>query len=299
MSVRARLRFACLTFVAVAAFSANASVSVTDDAGNEVTLAQPAERVIALSPHLTEVMFEIGAGAKLVGVTAYSDYPPEALQIEQIGDAFRVDYERVVALKPDLVLIWGSGNAARTMERLTALDIPAFISEPRRLQQVRDTFIRIGMLVDRQTAAQRVSEAFEARWQSLSERGKELPATRAFIQLDASPLYTVNGDHLISEALALCNVRNVFADLATLAPTVSIEAVIAEDPDLIVASDAIPTALFPGRWREFGQMKINQGNGYLRIDPSLMHRQTSRILDGAQTVCDFIAHEHRRSETSH
>ena len=290
------LRSFLLVAVAVTQLGHAEGLRVVDDLDREVVLAQPAQRIVTLSPHLTELIFEIGAGEQLVAVSSYSNYPPLARQIGTIGDAFRIDYERLVALQPDLVLVWGSGNAARTLKRLEDLGITAFVSEPRRLEQIRTSLLRLGILTGRDQQSAQAARSFATRLAALRESARHISSgrlpdaapARVFVQLDHAPLYTVNGEHLISEVLELCNGRNVFAELAVLAPTVSIEAVLAADPQAIIASETIPSEQFPGRWLSYPGLSATREQGFLRIDPDLMHRQSSRILDAAQQVCEFL-----------
>ena len=126
-------------FCGCAAFSPSVlaqAVSITDDRGKTVTLSRPARRIVTLAPHLTERVFAAGAGRQLVGVARFSDFPPAARDIPQIGDSALMEFERIVALKPDLILAWKSGNAPADVERLESLGYPAFVSEPARLGDV-------------------------------------------------------------------------------------------------------------------------------------------------------------------
>jgi iron complex transport system substrate-binding protein len=260
-------------------------VSVVDDRGRTVTLAQPARRIVALAPSLAEMTFAAGAGGRLVGVVRYSDYPPQARTIPQVGDAARVEFERVAALKPDLILAWKSGNSPGDVERLESLGYPAFVSEPARMADIARVLRTIGALGGTAAEAGKAAESFEREIAALRTRHSKAAGVRVFYQIWHKPLLTVNGAHIISDVIALCGGQNVFSDAAQLTPNVSLEAVIAAKPEVILGGGSAGGEQgFVGQWRESVVESLRR-LPVRYINPDHIQRQTPRILEGARAVC--------------
>lgn len=229
-----------VALAAIVAFApiARADVTARDDAGNTVTLPAPAQRVISLAPHATELIYAAGGGAKLVGTVTYSDYPPAARAVPRVGDNKALDLERIAALKPDLIVVWRHGNAERQTDALRALHIPLFFSEPKHLDDVATSLRRLGTLLGTNAAADAAAAAYSRDIAALRARYAARPAVTMFFQVWDRPLTTLNGAHLFNDVIALCGGRNVFAALEPLAPTVTDEAVLAANPEAIVTTSA-------------------------------------------------------------
>jgi iron complex transport system substrate-binding protein len=259
---------------------------VVDDLGRSVVLAHPAERIISLAPHATELLFDVGAGGRVVGVSQGSDYPPAATRIPRVGGASGLDMERIVQLRPDLVVAWASGNSRLAVDRLIDMGIPVYFTEPRRLEDVATSLERLGRLAGTESVAYAAAHAFNSRLQQLRAQYAHRATVTVFYEIWNSPLLTVNGEHMISHVIELCGGRNVFADVPVLTPQVGVEAVLARDPQAIVAS-AIGGRRPPwlDDWRRWPWLAaVRSGNLYF-IDSDLMNRQTPRILDGAERLC--------------
>ena len=265
------------------------AVAYIDDAGHTVVLAAPARRVVSLGPHLTEMAFAVGGGDALVGVIRYSDFPPAATALPVVGDAHAVDFERIVAAKPDLVLVWGSGLNERHKARLRSLGLTVYESEIRHAQGIADTLRRFGTLLGRAPAADVAARRFEGQWRALADAHRAKPPLRVFWQLWHEPLMTVNREHLISEAMRACGGVNVFAELPLLTPTVSREASVAADPQLIVTSGRAEDAKRDfAAWRRFTQVQAVQRQRFATIPGDLIGRMGPRFVDGAAALCDAI-----------
>lgn len=275
--------------VVCASFAVQAEVRVTDDAGHVVVLAAPAQRVISLGPHLTELAFAAGGGDALVGVIRYSDFPAAAKQLPVVGDAHAIDFERIAQLKPDLVLVWGSGLNERHKARLRSLGLVVYESEIRHAQGIPDTLRRLGTLLGHADTADAAARRFEAQWQTLAERHRGKPPVRVFWQLWHEPLMTINREHLISEAMRACGGINVFADLPLLTPTVSWEAAVAADPQLIAGSGRPQDAQRDfAAWRRFASVSAVKRQRSAAIDGDLIGRMGPRFADGAAALCAAI-----------
>lgn len=261
-------------------------ISVRDDSGERVFLQAPARRVITLAPSLTELMFAVGAGARLVGVDSASDYPSEARALPRIGDAAGIDLERVIWLRPDLVLRWSSGNKPADLERLRKLSIPVFSSEPRMLDDVPRNLRMLGALVDSQPVAHAQALAFERRLAEIRVRYAHQRTLSVFVAIWHQPLMTVNGAHLVSDVLRTCNARNVFADLQALAGPVSLERLLVANPDAIVNATGSDEDLAGSQ--RLRSLYALQAGSVLRVDPDELTRATPRILDATEQVCAWL-----------
>lgn len=275
--------------LALGGFAAAADIRVTDDSGRSVTLKQPARRIISLAPHITELLFAAGAGEHIVGTIEYSTYPKEAQLIPSIGDSAQLDLERIVALKPDLIVVWQHGNAQRQLNMLLQLGIPAFYNEPRRLPDVAQAIEQLGRLAGTEAVALPAAHAFTAQQSELRTRyAKRAPVT-VFYQLWEKPLMTVNGEHLISDVIRLCGGRNVFADLKPLVPLISTEAVLAADPEAMVGATAeVNTRGDLDNWKNWPRLRAVARDNLIIIHTDLLNRHTPRILEGARQMCEQL-----------
>ena len=269
--------------------AAHADLRVTDDAGQSVALAAPAKRVISLGPHLTELAFAAGGGDALVGVIRYSNFPDAARKLPIVGDAHAIDFERIAQLKPDLVLVWGSGLNERHKARLRSLGLTVYESEIRQAQGIADTLRRLGTLLGHADSAEAGARRFEAQWQALAERHRGKTPVRVFWQLWHEPLMTINREHLISEAMRLCGGVNVFADLPLLTPSVSWEAAVAADPQLIATSGRKQDAERDfAPWRRFAMVSAVKQQRHASIDGDLIGRMGPRFVEAAAALCEAI-----------
>lgn len=273
---------------AASAVSVGAAVSAVDDSGARITLPVPAQRIVALGPQIAEQLFAIGAGARVVGTTDYADWPPQAKSIPRVARAHSVDLERVAALQPDLIVVWGSGFAPATLEALRRLRVPVFVDEPGTLDSIATSMERLGTLTAAPDAAQ-AAAAFRARIAALRARYASRAPVRVFYQIWQQPLMTLSGRHVLSEAIRLCGGRNVFESLAPIAPQVSIEAVIAADPQLIAtaepdarAGDALDL------WRRFDAVSAVRSGQFATLDANKLNRHTPRLAEELAVLCERI-----------
>jgi iron complex transport system substrate-binding protein len=271
---------ACLAGAAIPA----GALTVTDDAGVDLQFERPARRVVALSPHLTEIVYAIGAGARLAGVARGSDFPAAAADLPEIGDASGLDFERILYEQPDLVLAWGSGNRSVDIARLRALGLRVLVLEARRLEDIPRHLRLLGALTGLNDPAQALARDFEQRVQALRERYARGIGPRVLFEIWHRPLFTVNGDHIVSRVLELCGARNLFAGLPRLAGEVSLEQVLLLDPEaIVIGSEAEDAAV--QNWLRFSYLKAVRNRKVLRISADLITRQTPRILEAAERLC--------------
>jgi iron complex transport system substrate-binding protein len=285
--------------VLLVAGGARAEIAVTDELGDRTVLAAPARRIVSLAPHLTELLFAAGAGGKVVGVVDYSDYPPEAKAIRRVGAYHRLDFEAILALKPDLVVAWPSGNGPDTVQRLRRLGLPVFASEPGALPKLATTIETLGTLAGTADVATRAAAQYRERLGALRARYAGRPEVGVFYEIWDRPLQTVNDAHVISDVIRLCGGRNVFGKLPALAPTINEEDVIRADPEAIVASGMSEThPEWLDAWKRWPRLTaVARGNLYV-VPPDLIQRATPRVLDGAERLCGALDEARRKRARS-
>lgn len=274
----------------VALFPVVASaISVVDDAGNEIRLQHEARRIITLAPHIVEQLFAIGAGDRIVATVSYSDYPEAANKIPEIGSYERFDLEAIIALKPDLVIGWLSGNSNAQLEQLKSFGIPVFFDKPRRVDDIASNIERLGVITGKSHKAAEVARKFREGFKRLTQRYQSKRRVKIFYQLWHQPLMTINGEQIINDILNLCGGENIFRALNVLTPVVSREVVIAADPEVIITSgmkNARPES--NDEWQRWALMRAVKNSHLYSIDPDLVHRASPRMLWGAEKICAFI-----------
>lgn len=244
-----------------------------------------ASRVVTLAPHLAELVFAAGAGDRLVGVSAYTDYPEEAAELPIVSDAFTVDLELMRVLEPDLVLAWASGMPASTIEELKSTGLNVVTIETTSLEDVAAALHQIGSLTGQGQQAGEAAAAYEASLSALRDEFSSRRPVMVFFQVSSRPLYTVNGRHFISELLTMCGGANVFAELSELAPAIDVEAVLAADPEAIIASGSADSLAV---WERFDTLRANQYGNRLTVEAAHLARASPRLDSAGRELCDVI-----------
>jgi iron complex transport system substrate-binding protein len=284
-----RLKLTLLAILSFASAELRAEVMVDDDLGNSVRLEQPAKKIISLAPHLTEIVFAAGAGDKLIGVVSYSDYPPAALDIPIIGSYNSINYEALVALQPDLVLVWNSGNGQELAERLAALGLTVFVSEPKRLPDIARSLNKIGVLSGTVAVAEKAAAKYLMRYQTLVAQNSRKAPVKVFLEVWHEPMMTVNGTHIISDSIELCGGVNIFSDAVPLVPRISVESVVRGNPDVIIATGmANERPEWLDDWLVWPDLSAVKSNSLYSINPDLIGRHSPRILQGVTQLCDYF-----------
>lgn len=254
-------------------------------------------RIVTLAPHLAELSFAAGAGAQLVGVSSYSDFPEDVRKLPVIGDAFRIDHEQLALLRADLLLAWASGTPAHIVDALRGRGYRVELIQTESLADIAAALRRIGELTGRVDSAALAATAFEQNLVSLAQNWRDAPSIRVFYQVSLRPLYTVNGRHYISELITLCGGRNVFAELNELAPMISEEAVLDRDPEVMLSADTgnESTAVAWGFW---SNIAANRYANHFTVPADAVARPTPRVLIAGTAICDALqlARQHRASQ---
>lgn len=273
----------------LAAVHSRAEIRVHDDLGREIRLARPAEKVVSLAPHITEVIYAAGAGGQLVGAVSYSDYPEAASSVPRVGTYNSVSMETMIALKPDLVFAWHSGNGEEVVSRLEALGFQVYVERPRTLEAVARSLRMVGILTGNQAQGDAAANDYLATLGRLRDTYSDRSPVSVYYQIWDEPLLTLNDDHIISDVIRLCGGANVFAGALSLVSRISVESVIRADPQVIVASgmdEARPEWL--DAWRRWTSMRAVRENQLYFVPPDILQRHTPRIMQGAAMLCRHL-----------
>lgn len=250
-------------------------------------------RIVALAPNLTELAYASGAGEFLVGVSAYSDYPPAALDLPVVGDAFMIDQERLAVLQPDLLLAWDGGTPSHVIDELRELGYRVEVIRTNSLGDVSRAMARIGELTGREASAEAAIAEYGSGLDRVRRSAPAAGDIRVFYQVSARPLFTINGGHYVSEIIAMCGGQNIFADLADLAPTVDVEAVVGRDPEVILASTDAGSGAFD-EWERWPAIAANRYGNHLQVPADVIGRATPRLVEAAAAVCEALDEARRR-----
>ncbi|NKB35549.1 MAG: ABC transporter substrate-binding protein [Gammaproteobacteria bacterium] len=265
------------------------AIEVIDDIGRSVKLEKPAKRIISLAPHVTENLFAAGVGHLIVGAVNYSDYPEKAKTIPQVGGYNNFNIELILASQADLIIAWKEGNQKQQVEKLISLGMTVYISDPVKLEDVARSIKHFGVLTGENIIADKASSDFLSKLTSLREQYRQLEKVSVFYQTWNVPLITVNESQSIGQVIKLCGGKNVFAELDTLTPQVSIEAVIASNPTTIIASgmnQSRPEWL--DDWKKWGFLSAVKQDHLFFVPPDIIQRHSPRILQGAQMICEYL-----------
>ena len=273
------IRTLALTCLCVVLCACSKPATGTDSAG-------PAVRVVTFAPNLAEIMFAVGAGDQLVGVSAWSDYPRAVLELPEIGDAFTIDQEQLSLLQPDLLLVWESGMPAHTVDELRQRGYRVESISTRNLDAVAEAMLRVGELTGRQTSAAAAARQFVDELEVLRAAYVDAEPIDVFFQISARPLYTVNREHFISEIIGLCGGNNIFADLDSIAPSVSVEAVLDHDPDVMLAAANAGDEAF-SEWSRWPSLAADRYRNYFLL-PETIGRGTPRLAMAARSLCTAL-----------
>lgn len=288
MSVHLRAWVAIVLTTALAGAGRADPVTAVDGTGQTIALPAPARRIVSLAPSATELLYAAGAGSRVVAVTDPADWPPEAAQRPRVGDARALDLERIVSLTPDLAVAWPYVAPAQ-IERLQALGIPVYRTDPHTPEAIALDIERLGALAGTTEVARPAAARFRSRLAALRQRARGASGVRVFYEIWHQPLYTIGGAHLISAAIDLCGGENVFRQLLLPAPSVSIEAVLAARPSAIVAgTDGAIRPAWLDDWRRWPDLPAVRADNLFVVDANLLHRAGPRFVDGAEALCVVI-----------
>jgi iron complex transport system substrate-binding protein len=266
--------------------------TVVDDLGRQVSVPQAPLRIVSLAPGATEMLFAAGAGSQVIATVEYSDEPPAARRVPRVGDVAAVDMERLVALRPDVVVSWAGGGNPAQREKIATLHIPIYEQQVARLADIPAAVRRLGVLAGTPSVADRAARDMEARLAALAATygSAAHPRPSVLMQVWNRPIYTVGGRHLMSDALVLCGARNVFADLPEAGPVVDTESVIARDPDIIIAAaPAGEGAAWVADWKRLGSLAAVRNGRVVAFEDQALSRLGPSVIGATEALCKTLA----------
>ncbi len=286
-----RLALVCAGFLLATTLAADTGETrcVVDDIDQGLCLAKPAQRIIALSPGATELLYAAGAGEKIVAAVSFSDYPEAAKALPRIGSYDRFDMEAILSFKPDLIIAWKEGNPREQVARLRELGFPIYHGDQRNFKDIAATIKRLGVLAGTESVATDKADNFLASIDALRRQYANAVPVKTFYQLWVNPLMTANAEHFIGHAIALCGGDNIFGELERLTPRISKEAVLAANPEVIVAGGMAEDD--PGwldDWRKYSNLVAVSYNNLYFVPPSTLQRPSPRLLEGITLLCSHL-----------
>jgi iron complex transport system substrate-binding protein len=276
-----------------ASAAAIAAVTVPDDAGHSLTLPSTPTRIVSLAPGATEMLFAAGAGQHVIATVQYSDEPPAAKQVPRIGDVVAIDMEKLVALRPEVVVVWPGGGNPAQIEEIGRMGIPLYRQQVNALADLPGSLRRLGALSGTSPIAEKAARNIEVRLATLSHTYEGGRHPSVLLQVWNHPIYTVGGTHLMSDALRLCGARNVFGDLRDFGPAIDVEAVVARNPDIIVA--AAPPGAGPewlADWRRFATLHAVRNGNLITFEDQRLTRLGPSVVSATEALCKVLAAAH-------
>lgn len=266
-------------------------ISVTDDAGRKITLNKPAQRIVSLAPHVTEVLFAAGAGDKVVGTVSYSDYPEAAKAIPRVGAYNQVNFESILALAPDLIIAWHDGNSRDTLDQLASLNIQVYMSNPKDLESISNNLRQLGKVAGTGAMAEKQADQFDKKHHQLRETNHNKPEVTVFYQVWDDPLYTLAAKHFISDLYELCGGRNIFSDLNEASPIVSVESIVSRNPQVMITGGhhgKRDLKEWKNRWTGFTNVDAVKNGMMFLVNQDIYTRAAPRVLDAAEHLCAVL-----------
>lgn len=246
----------------------------------------PAKKIITLAPHATELAYSAGAGGKIIATVEHSDFPEQAKNITRIGDAYRINLEKIIALKPDVIIAWASGNNSKQLLKLHTLGFKIYYSDIKTFKDIAVDIKNIGHIAGTEEISEHSAREFNAKINSLRNTYSNKRTVRVFYQLWHDPLMTINKTHFINQSIKLCGGTNVFSNAPVQVPQVNIESILSAKPDIMLAGYKTYAEAF--NWTKNMDKTLPLSTDLFIIDPDLLHRPTMRLAEGTEKVCGIL-----------
>jgi len=254
---------------------------ITDDLGRRVKIPEKVERAVSLAPNLTEIVFSVGAGDKLVGVTSFCNYPEEAQKIQKIGDTMTPNIENIIALKPNIVFVSTASQIETFTKTLDEQGIVYFVTNPQNLDGIYKSINQIGDVFGKTEKAREVVENLQKRVAEVEARTEKAQRVKTFVQIDREALYTVGRDSFITDLIRRAGGASVTADVATAYPTLNKETAFALNPEAIILSES-PNNLTPND--VFKNSPAVKNAKVFKVNADIISRPAPRIVDALEQI---------------
>ena len=273
--------FIFLLFVMVSCTSENSKKEESIIENNSI-------RVITLSPHLAEMLFNLGALNTLVGVSAYTDFPEELKNLPNIGDAFVLDIEKITILEPDIILAWESGTPRNIVDELVNLGFKVKIIKSKNLEDIASSILLLGEVVGKKNEAKKIANEFKTSIKYLKDTFQKKKKLKVFFQIDEKPIFTIGGSHFISELINICGGINIFSDVKQTAPSISEESVVSRDPEVIFSRDLASNKMKLKIWEKFDNMSAIKLDNLFYLNARELERPTSGLVNAGKEICSKL-----------
>ena len=272
------------------ASTALAQLSVVDDLQRTVSLRSAANRIVSLAPSITESLFAIGAGEQVVGVTSYCNYPPAALVKAKVGGIVNPNIEAIVNLRPDLIVLSMEGNVREDFVKLTSFGIPVFVTNPRTLQGIRHSIEQLGQLAGRSVEASHLVAMMQSREDSIVAATRRAMKKKVLFFVSLQPLIVVGAGTFLDELLELAGAINPAAATFSTFPAYSREAVVSDNPDIIVIMSGLiaQTGNLDKQYPEWAQLEAVRAGRVFQIDADIVSRPGPRAVDGLDAIFHIL-----------
>ena len=265
-----------------------ASCTSENSKKEESIIENNANRVITLSPHLAEMLFNLGALDTLVGVSAYTDFPEELKNLPNIGDAFVLDIEKITILEPDIILAWESGTPQNIVDELVNLGFKVKIIKSKNLEDIASSILLLGEVVGKKNEAKKIANEFKTGIKYLKDTYQKKKKLRVFFQIDEKPIFTIGGSHFISEVIDICGGINIFSDVKQTAPSISEESVVSRDPEVIFSRDVASNKMKFKIWEKFNNMSAIKLDNLFYLNARELERPTSGLVNAGKEICSKL-----------
>lgn len=265
------------------------TVSLTALSENLTQEQKQQRRIIALAPHIVESLYQIGAGAQIIGTTDHSDYPAEAENILRVGNYARLQIEKIIQLKPDLVIAWKTGNPSDDLERLEKYQLNIIYSDPKKLEDVASELLMLGKVTGREDIAQKQAKQYLAKLNKISTTYRDQAPIKAFYELWSRPIRTVAKNAWLQQQIELCGGDNPFAKATDDYPSVGLEQVLVTLPQVVIQPNPHSANSPDGlNWQQWPHIPAVKNHFIFHPNPDKTHRMTTRMLDEVVIMCEQI-----------
>ncbi len=281
----------CLLFFLTPTISYSAPMKFKDEVGREVSIPFPPKRIVSLAPNITEILFSLGLDEEVVGVSIHCNYPDKVKNRVRVGSYINIDFERVISLKPDLILATGAGNPREVVEKLETLGFPTYVIFPKKFDDVLRSIRHIGQVVGKEREAFPLAESMNLRREKIVERTRSLPRPKVFLQIGESPIVTVGRGSFGDNLIHLAGGENIAGMDREMYPRLGIEEILKRSPEVLLVSSMNPRGDYERVLREWKRWKmipaVKEGRIHL-IDSDLIDRPSPRIIEGLETMARWI-----------
>ena len=285
------LFFLLAVFFLLTSVSSPAAHKFKDEVGREVVFSFPPKRIVSLAPNITEILFKLGLDEEIVGVSIHSNFPEKAKDKVRVGSYISLDFERIVSLKPDLVVATGAGNTREMVERLEKMGFPSYVIYPKTFDDILQSIHHLGQIMNREKEALKIIQGMKERRQKVVDLTQGLPRPKVFIQIGDAPIVTVGKGSFADDLIHLAGGKNIAEKEKEVYPRFGMEEILKRSPEVILISSMNPKGDYQKIVQEWGRWKaipaVKNGQIHL-IDSDLIDRPSPRIIDGLEEIARIL-----------